>query len=158
MKTLVVYDSVFGNTKRIAETIAKTIPKSKLVSSKKTNLAQLKNLDLLIVGSPTYGGRPTTAILNFLNKINNGSLKKIKIAAFDTRFSKKNHGLGLKILMNMIGFAAPKTTKSLIAKGGTQIVEPQGFIVKSKEGPLEPKEVKKAETWAGKILKKIKSQ
>lgn len=146
MKKLVVYDSQHGNTQKIAGAIAKSISaKSRNVSE--TSIADLKNIDTLIVGSPTQGGQPTQKIQTFLSLIPKGSLKNVKVAAFDTRFSEKKVSFALKILIKTIGCAAPKIAKSLEAKGGNPILPPEGFIVKGTEGPLAEGELERAKKW-----------
>jgi len=90
MKYLIVYDSVFGNTEQIALSIGNSLGSKENVTISRVNAIkpeQLVGLDLLIVGSPTRGFRPTKAISSFLNKIPSNSLKGIKVAAFDTRIS-----------------------------------------------------------------------
>ena len=60
MKTLVVYDSVYGNTEEIAKAIGDAISgEIKMVHISAENLKELAGIDLLIIGSPTHGGRPT---------------------------------------------------------------------------------------------------
>ena len=63
MKVLIVYDSVYGNTEKIAKAIGDAITvKAKVLRVGEVNSSELKTFDLLIVGSPTHGGRPTPAI------------------------------------------------------------------------------------------------
>ncbi|MCK4843467.1 MAG: flavodoxin domain-containing protein, partial [Dehalococcoidia bacterium] len=72
MKALIVYDSVYGNTEKIARAIAEAITPSgevKVVGAGEANPSELASIDLLIVGSPTHGGRPTPAVQNLLNKV-----------------------------------------------------------------------------------------
>jgi flavodoxin len=69
MKTLIVYDSVFGNTQKIAQAIAGALDCLDVLQVVNANLNQLSGLDLLIVGSPTRGFRPTPAITAFLKSI-----------------------------------------------------------------------------------------
>jgi flavodoxin len=58
VKVLIIYDSVHGNTKRIAKAIGGAIAGDvKVLSVDETNSAELKTIDLFIVGSPTQGGR-----------------------------------------------------------------------------------------------------
>jgi flavodoxin I len=148
MKTLVLYDTLFGNTEKIAITISKAIPSSEVIVLKDINLQSLKLFNLLIVGSPTQGGRPTPKLTKFLDEIPKGFLKGIRVAAFDTRFAEKDQNIGLQILMKTIGYAAPKISKSLTGKGGNLIITPEGFIVAKKEGPLKDEEFNKANSWA----------
>jgi len=67
MRTLVVYDSAYGNTEKIAKSIGSAITgEVKTLHVGKVNPNELESLDLLIVGSPTQGGRPTPATQEFL--------------------------------------------------------------------------------------------
>lgn len=147
MNTLIVYDSLYGNTEKIAKAIAKGIPEAKLINVSKTGSDSLKDIDLLIVGSPTQGGRPTQALQAFLEAIPNSSLKNTKVAAFDTRFSEKNSGLILKFIIKTFGYAADKIGQSLQEKGGKSIKAPEGFIVTGKSGPLLTGELERANNW-----------
>ncbi len=52
MKSLVIYDSVYGNTEKIAQAIGKTL-KGNAISIKQVKPEDLKGIDLLLVGSPT---------------------------------------------------------------------------------------------------------
>lgn len=153
-KALVVYDSLFGNTEKIAQQITKGLEdkfKVELKLAGKVEAGDLEGIDLLVIGSPVHGGRPTPAVQQLLNNISNQGLKGIKVAAFDTRFAPKNHGAGLKLLMRMIGYAAEKMDRDLTDKGGERAIAPEGFIVLGKEGPLEEGEQDRALEWAKNI-------
>ena len=144
MKTLVVYDSMYGNTEKVAEAIGGAIVGDVMVlNAAKANPSELESIDLLIVGSPTQGGRPTPAIQDFLNRVSEPAIKGINIAAFDTRFSTR--------WVKIFGYAAGKIARSLEKLGGTRIVSPEGFFVKGKEGPLEEGELERAASWAREV-------
>lgn len=146
MKALVVYDSLYGNTEKIAQAVGSAITGDiKLLRPVKTDPSELEGIDLLIVGSPTQGGRPTRAIQEFLNRVPESATKGINIAAFDTRLSTK--------WVKIFGYAAGKIARSLEKLGGTLIVSPEGFFVKGKEGPLEEGELERAASWAKEIVK-----
>ena len=92
MKSLIVYDSVYGNTETIAKAIGDAIDgKVKMLCVREVNSLKLKTLDLLIVGSPTQGGKPTRAIQGFLNQFATSAFQGTRVTAFDTRLS--NNGL-----------------------------------------------------------------
>jgi flavodoxin I len=149
MKALVVYDSFYGNTETIAKAIGSAITgEVKVLRPGEASPTDLKSIDLLIVGSPTQGGRPTKAIQDFLNKLPESAVKGVNVAAFDTRFSTK--------LVGIFGYAAGKTADSLKKKGGNLIVVPEAFFVKSKEGPLKDGELERAAAWAKRILESKK--
>jgi flavodoxin len=147
MNTLVVYDTEFGNTQQIAQAIADAI-NGRLVHGREATGQSLDGIELLIVGAPTQAGRPTGAAQAFLNALPAGALKGIDVAAFDTRNDYATQGFGLKALMKVIGFAAPKIAKALVAKGGHEVAPPEGFIVLDKEGPLREGELERAAAWA----------
>jgi flavodoxin len=70
MKALVVCDSNFGNTRRIAFEIAKSIGgNTKVIPTKDFNEADLKGIDLLIFGSPIIGWRPSETTLRILESL-----------------------------------------------------------------------------------------
>ena len=109
------------------------------------NSSELKTIDLLIVGSPTQGGKPTPTIQDFLEKISESAIKGINVAAFDTRFSTRWVGV--------FGYAAGKIASNLKGKGGSLVASPEGFFVKGTEGPLKEGELEHAASWAKEVAK-----
>jgi len=149
MKVLVVYDSVYGSTEKIARAIGGAITgEVKVLRPGEVNLSELQSIDLLIVGSPTQGGRATPAIQEFLSKIPANALKNISVASFDTRFSTR--------LVKIFGYAAGRIANILKDKGGHLVVPPEAFIVKGREGPLKEGELERAAVWAKGILESKK--
>ena len=141
MKTLVVYDSVYGHTKTIAQTIGDAIPgEVEVLHAKEANASKLGAYDLLIVGAPTHGARPSPDAKAFLDQIQPFTLKGMNVAAFDTRMTNK--------LITLFGVAAPKIAKALQEQGGTLVGSPEGFFVTGGEGPLKKGEVERAAAWA----------
>jgi flavodoxin len=147
MKTLVVYDSQFGNTEQIARAIADGAGGTTVVRAAKADLIDLRTYDMLVVGSPTQAGRPTADIKRFLDSIPAGGLAKMQVAAFDTRVSAKRCGPFAKLVMGIFGYAAGRMAAPLQAKGGRLKAPPEGFAVVDKEGPLEPGEHERAYRW-----------
>ena len=149
MKALIVYDSVYGNTEKIAKAIGGAIAgEVKVLRMDEVDYSELKTLDLLIVGSPTQGGRPTLGIQDFLNKVSEEAIKGINVAAFDTRFSTK--------LVGIFGYAAGKIAETLKRKGGTLVLSPEPFFVKGRQGPLKEGELERAAVWAKRLLESKK--
>jgi len=157
MQTLIIYDSLHGNTQDIAKAIYEglNIPEKRILAVEKATTQDLKNIQLLIVGSPTHGGTAKHLLLEFLKRIPNESLNGVKIATFDTRFLESKQKTALKLLMKVIGYAAPKIAKKLESKGGVLVDKPQGFFVKAEKGPLLPDELVRAKKWSIEILSKI---
>lgn len=144
--TFVVYDSQFGNTERVARAIASTLREfgtARAIHVDHVHTAALQNVDLLILGCPTHGFRPTLAMQSFLIHITRETLNNIAVACFDTRF----HGVLWK------HSAAPQMVKQLRSMGIEPIVPPESFFVMTmkKEGPLLVGEVKRAANWASDI-------
>lgn len=151
MKTLVVYDSLYGNTEAVAKKIAASL-KGKVLHVDEVIAGDMEDIDLLVIGSPTQGGRPTQKISDFVNQISPKLSGKIKFASFDTRLDVKDLGLFLKILVKTIGYASPKISDKLKSKGRKTISDPEGFIVNGKEGPLKKGELERASAWANRII------
>jgi flavodoxin I len=149
MKALIVYDSVYGNTEKIARAIAEAITPSgevKVLGAGEANPSELESTDLLIVGSPTHGGRPTPPVQDFLNKA--PKLQGINVAAFDTRSQAK--------LVGVFGYAAGRIARNLEKKDGNLIASPEGFFVTSTKGPLKEGELERAADWAKGMLESKK--
>jgi flavodoxin I len=149
MRTLLVYDSAYGNTKRLADAIAMTLGEdAKVVHASNVGQPELEDFELLIVGSPTQGGRPTKPVKALLDGIPQRGLAGKMVAAFDTRMPTDDAGLVMRLFLRIVGFAAPRIHAALVAKGGRAAANPAGFIVQGKEGPLRAGEVARAEAWA----------
>ncbi len=159
MKVLIIYDSVFGNTEKIAQAIGNSLGSKENVETLRVSDVkpeQLIGLELIIVGSPTRVFKPTKAIINFLNKIPLNGLKGVKVAAFDTRISTANVSSRLlNILVKLFGYAAKPIADKLEKKGGSLIIPPEGFFVKDSEGPLKDGELERAADWAKLIIKTL---
>ena len=147
MKALVVYDSVYGNTEKVATAIGEAIAPSgevEVLRVDAANPSELASTDLLIVGSPVHGGRPTPPIQDFLSKMAQQSLKGIKVAVFDTRATSK--------FAKIFGNAAGRIVGQLTKNGAVVIVPPEGFFVTGTKGPLKEGELQRAANWAREIL------
>ena len=157
MKYMVIYDSVFGNTEKVAKEMGKALgvkKKAEVYKVDTIDFEKLNDLDLLIVGSPTRAFSPTPSTTAFLKGIPGTSLKGVEVAAFDTRFPMNDKVPGiLKFLVNIFGYAAKPIADRLVKKGGTLVAEPEGFYVADSEGPLVEGELERAAKWV-KVLNK----
>jgi flavodoxin len=157
MKTLVVYDSVFGNTQKVAEAAAAALPAgpgSEVVCVRVGDLRpeQLTGVELFIAGSPTRGFRPTPALQQCLAGLPAGSLQGVRTAAFDTRIPMDGSQPGfLRVMVRLFGYAAAPIAKALAQKGGVPAAPPEGFIVLGSEGPLKDGELERAAEWARRL-------
>ncbi|MFA6908873.1 MAG: flavodoxin family protein [Patescibacteria group bacterium] len=153
MKSLVIYDSRFGNTEKIAQAMGTGIGgDARVVRLGEIEVSEVQTARVLIVGSPTQGGMPTAGLQKFLHEIPAGTLKDVRVAAFDTRFLEKDQNIALRLLMKTIGYAASKIEKILLEKGGQLAAPAEGFIVTGKEGPLQEGEEERAQKWVSVIV------
>jgi flavodoxin len=158
MKALVVYDSFFGNTERIAQSIGNALGRPEDVGVLRfidVRPEQLAGLKLLIVGSPTRAFSSSPAIKKFLKSIPKNGLKGVKVAAFDTRITDEEIDSAvffLRFLVNIFGYAAKPISDRLVKKGGHLIAPPVGFYVHGTEGPLKEGELERASDWAKQIM------
>ncbi len=155
MKTVIIYDSVFGNTEQITRAIGAAFPPAAAAGVFRVadaGLEKLSGVELLMVGSPTRAFRPTEAIKKFLSGLPHNHLRGVKVAAFDTRAAVED--IDSKILHFMVGifgYAAKPIADGLVKKGGELVLPPEGFIVQAIEGPLKDGELERAADWARRI-------
>jgi len=112
-KIIVVYDSYFGNTEKIAREIGKALGNDVQVkSSKEIKIEMLSELDYFIVGATTRAFKPSDPIKYFLKTIPSGELNGVKVASFDTRMDPKDVGNPiLKFMARLFGYAAEPIAK-----------------------------------------------
>ena len=161
MKALIIYDSVFGNTGKVARMMGQslatafpgevqTLPVSDISAS------HLNALNLLIIGSPTRSLRPTGAISNLLKSLPKNQISGVMVAAFDTRTCFNTmYSSALRFLVDKGGYAASTIAKLLQKKGGTLMAAPEGFLVTGEEGPLKDGELERAANWVQALTKNI---
>lgn len=152
MKVLIVYDSKFGNTEKVAKAMGEAIRDSSEVSVLSVNECSgsaLDKVNLLVVGSPTWAGKPTPTLRKWMQQLPSKSLSNVHVAGFDTRgdFSTLTSKWLIK-LIQWFGVAADKILPILIKKGGTPASSPQGFVVINQEGPLKEGELERAQACA----------
>jgi len=157
MKAMVVYDSAFGNTEKVALAIGQALGSPEdvaVVRAGNVKPEQLAGLALLVVGSPTQKFRPLGTITSFLKSIPKNGLKGVKVAAFDTRATESEIEKVriLAFFVKVFGYAAKPIADRLVKKGGDLAVPPEGFYVAGTEGPLLEGEPERAAGWARDIV------
>jgi len=157
MKAMVVYDSAFGNTEKVAQAIGQALGSQgdiEVVRVGNVKPEQMAGMTLLIVGSPTQKFRPLGTITGFLKGIPDGKLKGVKVAAFDTRATEGaiEKVRILAFFVKIFGYAAKPIADRLVKKGGDLTVPPEGFYVADTEGPLLEGELERAADWAKRIV------
>lgn len=156
--TIIVYDSVFGNTAEVARAIGAELESShnvRTVSVQEANASDLDGADLVIFGSPTRGFRPTPAIQEFIGS-SGEKLRGKSVATFDTRLDPESiHPAPLRWVVEVGGYAADVLQRELGERGVSKAAEPAGFLVGGTEGPLKDGEIERAREWARAVAAKL---
>ncbi len=149
LHSVVVFDSQFGNTERVAQVIAKALGEfgpARAAHVNETAVVMLRDVDLLVFGCPTQGFNTSEAMTAFVQKLPRELLRGARIACFDTRLHAPRW-LGR--------FAAPQLERRLRHLGVPLVAPPAGFFVVDREGPLQAGEVERAAAWARGLGEKI---
>ncbi len=154
-KCIIVYDSVFGNTEKIALAISgvlNSVVQTEAIPVSKVLLDNLYGVKLLVIGSPTRSFRPTEAITRFLKSLSKEQVQDLNAAAFDTRIDLRTIESGaLRFIVSKGGYAARTIAKELTSKGARLVVPGEGFLVSGEQGPLKEGELERAAEWARNI-------
>lgn len=149
MKIVIVYDSQFGNTEKIAHAIRDGIGPGHIVNVVRATAASQQDLhgaDLLFVGSPTHGGRSTEPVRLFIDLLPADALRGIRAAAFDTGMRAEDQGFVVKRVVKFFGYASARIAPALQAKGAGE-TRKETFAVTGREGPLLEGELERAQAW-----------
>jgi hypothetical protein len=163
MRALVVYESMYGNTQRVAEAIARGLHPHFDVTLREVGHAEpeLDDVDLLIVGGPIHAwsmsrestrksaheqaeGTPSPStgigIREFLAEIHDANPEHpVAAAAFDT---------AIRTRWFPVGSAAKPAAKQLSKHGYRLVAKPEHFYVSDSQGPLLDGELERAQAWA----------
>lgn len=88
-KAIVIYESKYGNTKRVAETILDGINEIERIEAvlkepKHAEPTEVLDYDVILIGSPNHWGGPTRGIKKFIDKLGKIGLEGKSGAVFDT--------------------------------------------------------------------------
>jgi hypothetical protein len=159
MTVLVVFESMFGNTKVIADAVAEGLARHLPVEQVEVGAAPTViggEVELLVVGGPTHafglsrqGTRQSAAqqaqgglvsagigLREWLGTLHKGAAE-VAVAAFDTRVSKPH----------LPGSAAAAADKRLRRLGFRSAVRSTSFYVEGTTGPLLDGEAERARRW-----------
>jgi hypothetical protein len=166
MRALVVFESMFGNTHRIADAVAAGVGRYATVTMVPVDDAPTQldtDLDLLVVGGPTHvhglsslrsrqvnpklaaqgAVQGRIGVREWLTALTGPA---VPAAAFDTRFRKPRW---------LTGSAAVHAAR-LLRKRGSQLARPpESFFVGEGAGPLLPGELDRARAWGEQLGKSV---
>ncbi len=153
MNTLILYDSVFGNTAQIAQTLADTLKTHgtvRLCRAAEADSLDLGDVDLLLVGCPTHRQAMTPAMRAALERLPRRVLRGRAAAAFDTRYRMGRF---------LAHFTAARGIASRVKRTGAALIMPaESFIVVGREGPLEEGELAHAARWAEAMFARLEGR
>ena len=149
---IVVYESKYGNTKLVAESIIegmRQVPgiEPTLNEINEVDLNRLIEFEAILVGSPNHIGSATRSIRKFIDKLGNLNLKG-NLAVFDT-YMAKDFEKAVKKMENQITKKVP----------GLKLMAPGLSIrVTGMKGPIEADELPKCKDFGVKIATLLKEQ
>ncbi len=157
MKGIVVYDTSYGNTQKIAETLAATLNESGI----ETDVFDLKNVkklsgkdyNFLALGSPTKYGTMSFAMKFFLGKIKSEEWMNKPFIAFDT---ENPENVEKSQAENKNWSAAEKIAEKLREKNMNQLLPVLKGLVQGWKGPLVDGEIDRTKDYAKQLAAKLK--
>ena len=149
-KAIVIYESVFGNTKRVAETIIEGMKaagvEAALSTPKDFDPNQLTDFDAIIIGSPNHMGGATRGIKKFIDKLGKLKLDGKLVTVFDT-YGGRDYEKAVKKMEKQIADKAP----------GLKLTSPGLSIrVDGVRGPLSEGELPKCKEFGVIIANQLK--
>ena len=147
MKSVVVFASRSGNTKRVAEAIANSLRQSGEVEMYSVEAAPFEfgDADLLVVGGPTEAHGITPEIKDYLARLSMIDVANRRVAAFDTR-------LAWPVVLS--GSAGAGIADRLRDLGGDLVVGSESFIV-DRTPELKRGELDRAGRWGSDLIRMI---
>lgn len=164
-RALVVYESMFGNSERVARAVADGVAEVMTVEVAEVSSAptDLEGVDLVVAGGPTHAfsmSRTTTRRDARGQGATQGSIETGLrewlmalpdehgrwFAAFDTRVTK---------VRRIPGSASHSAARAGRRHGFTQAVSPESFYVLDVDGPLADGELDRARTWGHQVAASV---
>jgi hypothetical protein len=176
MKALVVYESMYGNTRHVAEAIAEglrwSIP-TDVVLAHDAGTLDLEEVELVVAGAPTHAwglSRKRTRDGAALDAIKHPD-HLLESVATKTGVREWLHGLEHHVAFRGVAFdtrldkpkvvtgsAARAIQRGLHRAGVSVIAKPQSFVVTGMAGPLAAGEIERANQWGeelGRVIAKL---
>lgn len=159
MRSLVLFESFYGNTEQIALSVGAVLGNAGEVRIRRLSeidAADLAAVDLLVAGTPTRRFGPGEGTRSWMKTLAPGSLAGKKAVVFDTRLdAQRSKSWLLKGLAKLFGYGAEPLAKALQTAGAVVLLPTAGFFVDGMEGPLTAGEELRAQEWISGIVKKF---
>lgn len=156
MSTLIIFDSLFGNTALAARTLAAILPGE--ITLKKiddVHAEDLYNNQRLALLTPTHGGRASVKIQNFIKSIPVPAWQGKLVTVLSTGIPASGQNLFLRLVIKVLGYAAAPTLASLVKKGAKMMAPPLNLMVAGRQGPLLAGELEKIKAWSGQFKTQV---
>lgn len=156
MSTLVVVESMWGNTQAVGEAVARGLGEDvEVIDVAKAPTTVPDDVDLLVIGGPTHAFSMSRAKTR-QTAVDNGAeaahqplgirewleampeSDHLDVATFDTRVTKVKH---------LPGSAAKSAGKEVRRHHLGRLVASESFYVEDMKGPLHEGELERAEAW-----------
>lgn len=175
MRTVIVYESLFGNTRKIAEVVAEGIraqqPGAEVscIPVAEGTAAVIRGADLLIVGGPTHMRGMSSGMTRKMGV--QGEQKKAPDVHVEPGFDGPGlrdwlHGLGkptgsfsaavfdTRAGVRMAGGAAPGIARRL-RRHGYRVLATEGYLIDDTQGPLRAGELDRARDWGASLSRTL---
>jgi flavodoxin len=171
MSALVVYESIYGNTRQVAEAVADGLGGAPVLAVHEAG-AEAKDADLLVVGGPTHmhglatsasrrmaveaakedghadvepGASDEPGLRRWLHDL--ATHDAGRAATFDTRLDKSP----------MLTGTAARGIARRLRRRGYEVLSTESFLVEDAEGPLEEGELERARAWGQRLAEELSS-
>lgn len=153
---MVVYESKYGNTKLVAETITKGMSKVEgieivIKELKEVDPNKITDYDAILIGSPNHYGGPTEGVKEFIDRLGELNLKGKLFAVFDTYLGKKSDYFFEKAVKKMEKIVSKKVPAL------EQMAPGLSIKVQGMKGPIVEGELSKCKEFGKKIATQLKA-
>jgi len=155
-RVIVIYESKYGNTKLVAETIIDGMSKVEGIETvikelKEVDLNKIADYDVILIGTPNHYGGPTKKVKEFIDKLGKLHLKGKRFAVFDTYLGKKSDYFFEKAVKKM------EKTINEKAPALKQIAPGLSTKVQGTKGPIVEGELPKCKEFGKKIATQLRT-
>jgi flavodoxin len=155
VKVIVVYESKYGNTKLVAETITEGMSNVEGIEAvikelKEVDLNKTADYDAILIGSPNHYGGPTKGVKQFIDRIGKLQLNGKLFAVFDTYLGKKSDHFFEKAVRRM-----EKTINEKVP-ALRQIAPGLSIKVQGMKGPIVEGELPKCKEFGERVATQLK--
>ena len=159
MKGLIVFDTSYGNTKKIAEIFSATLKESGIEADichvKNVKKLSVSDYNFLVLGSPTRFGTMSFAVRRFLGKVKSEDWMNKPFTAFDT---ENPENIERARAEGKEWSAAEKIAAKLKDKQMNQLSPTLKAVVLGMKGPLVTGEIERAKEYATGFASKLKGE